>query len=112
MAKFKIADTSTLFVEDSKAWPEKDFTTKELVTDDQGRNKFKLKLMDTSDGQLQRYEFIYWGKSNPLEGIDALTPVTVKDVELGVGTYRDNNGATRKWWNFYCSAVESVVKKG
>lgn len=112
MAKYKIADNSTLFVEDNKAWPEKDFTTKELVTNDKGQNKFKLKLMAEEDGRLEHYEFIYWGTSNPLENIAPMTPVTVRDVELGVGTYRDNNGATRKWWNFYCSAVESVTKKG
>lgn len=111
MAKYKIMDASTLFVEDSKAWPEKDWETKELVTNDKGQNKFKLKLMAEEDGRLEHYEFIYWGTENPLEGISAMTPVTVKDVELGVGTYKDQNGAYRKWWNFYCSAVEPMNKK-
>lgn len=112
MAKYKIADSSTLFVEDSKSYPEKDFTTKEPVTNDKGQNKFKLKLMSEEEGRLEHYEFIYWGTENPLEGIPAMSPVTVKDVELGVGTYKDQNGAWRKWWNFYCSDVESMTKKG
>lgn len=110
MAKYKIADSSTLFVEDSKAWPEKDFTTKEPITNDKGQSKFKLKLMAEEDGRLEHYEFIYWGTSNPLEGMSAMSPVVVKDVELGVGTYQQD-GKTRKWWNFYCSSVESVAKK-
>lgn len=111
MAKYKIADSSTLFVEDSKSFPEKDFTTKENITNQNGDMKFKLKLMAEEDGRLEHYEFIYWGKENPLEGIAAMSPVTVKDIELGVGTYRDQNGANRKWWNFYCSGVESMTKK-
>ena len=111
MARYPISESSTLFVENNKSYPEKDFTTKELITNDKGQNKFKLKLMGEEDGRLEHFEFIYWGNENPLENIHAMSPVQVKGVSLGVGTYRDNNGVTRKWYNFYCDAIETPNKK-
>lgn len=111
MAKYKIADSSTLFVEDSKSFPEKDFTTKEEIVNDKGLKKYKLKLMAEEDGRLEHYDFIYWGAENPLEGVAAMSPVTVKNVEIGVGTYRNQEGRVLKWWNFYCSGVEPIAKK-
>lgn len=99
-----ISFEQTLYLADNNPFPKTDFDTKEIIEDDKGNKYYPIKNVTKGEYGLEEVEITIVSPSNPVEGLDIMSPVAYKNIVLNVGKMR--NG--KKFYSYRADSVKAV----
>lgn len=104
MKHYDIVFDSPLFLADNNPFPRTSFASKEVIEDEMGNKQYLIKNMTNGEFGLEEIEIVVASPTNPVEGMEVMTPLTYENVVLNVGRMR--NG--RKFYTYRADSVKAV----
>lgn len=86
--KFNVADI-TAYLYETTCWPDRNWETKEVITDENGLKTYTVKAMVSNLKRTEIIEVRIKAQDNPIAGIDALTPIKFTGAYINMGIYKD-----------------------
>lgn len=93
-----------LYLADNNPRPRTDFDTKEIIEDDKGNKYFPINNVTKGEYGLEEVEITIVAPTNPVEGLEVMSPVAYKNIVLSVGKMR--NG--KKFYSYRADSVKAV----
>lgn len=104
MKHYGIVFDNPLFLADNHPFPRTDFASKEVIEDEMGNKQYPIKNMTKGEFGLEEIEVVVASPTNPVEGVEVMTPLAYENVVLNVGRMR--NG--RKFYTYRADSVKVV----